>query len=230
MRQLLALLVVAVLAAPAHADPSFDERARAAVEVVVPEGLAALFWSQLAQCKSDGDDFARRQCEGVREARRAHVSAATYLIAADGAVEPDAFNDKAMSIDVAVRACAACAGVELGGERRYLVGRGDVKLVGGRVRAATLHTATMTFKTRAEGKEWAATVAPRLRADLLVRIPDRLESWSDGGASGYKVEVVGFRVVDPCKGQVLWSSAPAANLAPEGDACGGPGKKKPARR
>jgi hypothetical protein len=226
MRQFLAVVVVALSAAPAHADDSFDTRARAAVEVVGPEGLAALFWSQLAQCKSDGDDFARRQCEGVREARRAQVSAATYLVTADGAVDPDAFNDKAMSIDVAVRACAACSGVELAGERRYLVGRGDVKLVGGRVRAATVHTATMTFKTRAEGKEWATTVAPRLRADFLVRIPDRLEAWSDGGASGYKIEVVGVRVVDPCKGQVLWSSSPAANLPPETDACGAPAKKK----
>jgi len=226
MRQFLAVVVVALSAAPAHADDSFDTRARAAVEVVGPEGLAALFWSQLAQCKSDGDDFTRRQCEGVREARRAQVSAATYLITADGAVEPDAFNEKAMSIDVAVRACAACSGVELGGERRYLVGRGDVKLVGGRVRAANLRTATVTFKTRAEGMKWATTVAPRLRADFLVRIPDKLESWSEGGASGYKIEVVGYRVVDPCKGQVMWASSAAANLTPETDACGAQGKKK----
>lgn len=227
MRQLLALVVVALLAAPARADDSFDARARKAVELAGPEGLAALFWSQLAQCKSDGDDFARRQCEGVREARRAHVAATTYLVSADGAVEPDAFNEKAMSIDVTVRACAACGGVELGGDRRYLVGRGAVKLVGGRVRPATLHTATMTFKTRAEGKEWAQTVARRLRADLLVRIPDTLEPWNEGGASGYKIEVVGFRVVDPCKGQVLWSNPPAGNLPPETDACATPAKKKP---
>jgi hypothetical protein len=222
-------MVLAALAAPARADDSFDARARKAVEVVGAEGLAALFWSQLAQCKSD-DDFARRQCEGVREARRAHVSAATYLVSADGALDPEPYNDKAMSIDVGVRACAACGGVELAGERRYIVGRGDVKLVGGRVRAAALHTGTLTFKTRAEGKKWAETVAPRLRADFLVRIPGKLETWSEGGAGGYKIELVGFRVVDPCKGQVLWSSPPAGNLPPEADACGGSAKppaKKP---
>ena len=226
MRQLLALLVVTCLSAPARADESFDQRARSAVEVVGPAGLAALFWSQLATCKADGDDFTRRPCEGVREARRAQVAATTYLISAEGAVEPDVYNEKAMSIDVAVRACAACSGVELAGDRRYLVGRGDVKLVGGRVRAATLKTATMTFKSRAEGKEWASSVAPRLRADFLVRIPDRLESWSEGGASGYKIEVVGFRVVDPCKGQVLWSNPPAGNLPAETDACGPRAKTK----
>ena len=50
--------------------------------------------------------------------------------------------------------------------------------VGGRVRAAELHAGTRTFKSRAEGKAWSTTVAPRLRADFLVRIPPALESWS----------------------------------------------------
>jgi len=233
MRQLLALAVLVnltVLAAPARADESFDQQAKKAVEVVGgPEGLGALFWSQLAQCKAD-DDFTRRQCEGVREARRARVAATTFLVTADGALDPEPFNEKAMSIDVGVRACAACGGVELAGERRYIVGRGDVKLVGGRVRAASLHTGTMTFKTRAEGKEWVAKVAPRLRADFLVRIPGKLESWSEGGAGGYRVDIVGYRVIDPCKGQVLWSNPPAGNIPAEPDACPSapkPPKKKP---
>jgi hypothetical protein len=228
MRQLPALVMLAALGAlpaPARADDSFDARARGAVEVVGPEGLAALFWSQLARCGED-DDLARRQCEGVRAARRARVAATTYLYTADGAVEPEPYDDKAMSIDVAVRACAACGKpVELGGERRFLVGRGEVKRVGGRLRAAPLRTATMTFKSRAEGAEWAARVAPRLRADFLVRIPAALESWSEGGASGYRIEVVGYRVVDPCTGQVLWADPPAGKLPPERDAC--PANKKP---
>ena len=231
MRQLLVVAVLAAataLAAPARADQNFDEQARKAVEVVGPEGLAALFWSQLTQCKlgSDGDDFTGRLCEGVREARRARVAAATFLVSAEGAVEPEPYNEKAMSIDVGVRACAACKGVELAGERRYIIGRGEVKLAGGRVRAASLHTGTKTFKTRAEGKEWARTVAPRLRADFLVRIPGKLETWSEGGASGYRVEVVGFRVVDPCKGQVLWSNPPAGNLPPDPGAAACPAARK----
>ena len=94
------------------------------------------------------------------------------------------------------------------------------------MRAASLHTGTMTFKTRAEGKEWARTVAPRLRADFLVRIPGKLETWSEGGASGYRVEVVGFRVVDPCKGQVLWSNPPASNLPPDPGAAACPAARK----
>lgn len=231
MRQLLAMAAALMaVAQPARADQSFDEEAKKAVAVVGPEGLGALFWSQLAQCKAD-DDFTRRQCEGVREARRARVAATTFLVSADGAVDPEPFNEKAMSIDVGVRACAACKGVELAGERRYIVGRGEVKLVGGRVRAASLHTGTKTFKTRAEGKEWTATVAPRLRADFLVRIPPKLETWSEGGATGYRVEVIGYRVVDPCKGQVFWSSPPAGNLLPEPDASAcSSGSSKPSRK
>ena len=219
MRHLLALCIVTAAAVPAaHAQETFDQKAKNAVEVHGPEGLGALFWSQLAQCKAD-DDFTRRQCEGVREARRARVAATTFMVTADGALEPEPFNQKSLSIDVGVRACAACKGVELAGERRYLVGRGDLKLVGGRVRAASLHTGTMTFKNKSDGGEWAKKVAPRLRADFLVRIPGKLETWSEAGATGYKVEIIGWRVVDPCKGQVLWSSPPAAAIPADPSAC-----------
>lgn len=229
MHRLLALVTaLSAAAGTARADQSFDAEARKATEVVGPEGLGALFWSQLAPCKAD-DDFTRRQCEGVREARRQKVAASTFLVSADGAIEPEPFNEKAMSIDVAVRACAACGGVELAGERRYIVGRGDVKLVGGRVRAASLHTGTRTFKTRAEGKEWATTVAPRLRADFLVRIPGKLETWSEGGATGYKIEILGFRVVDPCRGEVLWSNPPAGNIPADPDAAACPAAPKKRR-
>jgi hypothetical protein len=220
MRQLLAsLTALCAMVAPAAAQDSFDQKAKGAVEVLGAEGLGALFWSQLAECKGD-DDFTRRQCEGVREARRARVASTTFLVTAEGALEPEPLNEKAMSIDIGVRACAACKGVELAGERRILVGRGDVSVVGGQVRAASLHTGTRTFKSRAEGREWVKKVAPRLRADFLVRIPGKLETWSEGGARGYRVEVLGFRVVDPCKGQVLWSSPAAANIPAEPDACG----------
>lgn len=213
MRGGLALVAVLVgWAAPARADLGFDDLARKATEVVGVEGLAALFWSQLAECKPDGDDVTRRQCEGIREARRAKVAAATFLVTADGALDPQPYSEKAMSIEITVRACAACKGVELAGERRYIVGRGDLKVTGGRVRAAELHVGTMTFKTREEGRKWSAAIAPRLRADLLVRIPAALERWSEGGVSGYRVEVVGFRVVDPCTGQVLWAKPAAANV------------------
>lgn len=224
MRWALAVAVLASVSSAALADDSFDAQARRAVEVVGPEGLGALFWSQLAECVED-DDLARRQCEGVRRARRARVAGATYLFTADGAIETEPFNEKAMSIDVEVRACAACGGVELGREKRVIVGRGDVKVVGGRVRAASLHRATRTFKTRADGVEWAATVAPRLRADLLIRIPGKLEPWSEGDAVGYTIEVLGFRVVDPCRGDVLWSSPPAGKLPAEPDACA-PAKRR----
>jgi hypothetical protein len=217
MRNALAVLTLILIASgPAHADPSFDDQARGAVEVNGAEGLAALYWSQLAQCKGD-DDFTRRQCEGVREARRARVSATTFLVTADGALDPALFNEKAMSVDVEVRACAACK--DLGGDRRALVGRGAVKVVGGRVRAPPLHVGTRTFKTRAEGKEWVAKVAPRLRADFLVRIPAQLETWREGGTSGYRLEVVGFRVVDPCTGEVLWSRPTASRTDPDPDRC-----------
>jgi hypothetical protein len=61
--------------------------------------------------------------------------------------------------------------------------------------------------------------ASRLVSELLVRVPDPIESWKEGGAEGYRVEVLGFRVSDPCTGEVLWANPPAADLSPAADAC-----------
>jgi hypothetical protein len=232
MKTLVAALSLALLAiaTPARADETFDAIARSATPLAGPEGLAALFWSQVADCK-DEDDFFRRQCEGIKTARRERIAASTFLVGAPGAINLMPFDPKAMSVDVEVTACAACGGVKIAGDKRYLVGRGAVKVVGGRVTPVSLTRGTKTFSSKAEGEAWARTVAPRLTADLLVRLPAKLESWKDAGASGYHVEVVGFRVVDPCKGDVLWSQPKSTtHLAPDASACGAaaPKKKKPA--
>ena len=218
-------LVLLAAAGQARADETFDAMASRSVEVSGPEGLAALFWSQAASCKGD-DDFLVRQCEGIKKARRERIAGSTFLVAADGALDVAPFNGKAMSVDVEVLACAACSGVTIGGEKKILVGRGAVKVVGGKVRPATLQSATRTFTNRADGAAWARDVSPRLGAQLLVRLPAALESWKEGGVEGYHVEVVGYRVFDRCKGDVFWAQPKSANVAPDQSACKAP-KKKP---
>jgi hypothetical protein len=217
----LALSSLLLAVAPARAD-EFDAAAAKATPLAGPEALASLFWSQIAQCK-DQDDFFRRQCEGIKAARRERIAGSTFLLESKGAVEVMPFDAKAMSVDVEVKSCAACAGVKIGGERRYLVGRGAVKVVGGRVTPVTLHKGTRTFASKAEGDAWSKTVAPRLTAQLLLKLPAAIESWKDAGSEGYHVEVVGFRVLDPCTGVVIFAQPKSANAAPDSSAC--PAKK-----
>jgi hypothetical protein len=221
----LALSSILLAVAPARAD-EFDTAAARATTLTGPDALASLFWSQVAQCK-DQDDFFRRQCEGIKTARRERIAGSTFLLESKGAVEVMPFDPKAMSVDVEVTACAACAGVKIAGERRYLVGRGAVKVVGGRVTPVTLHRGTRTFSSKAEGETWSRTVAPRLTAQLLLELPAVLEPWKDAGSEGYHVEVVGFRVLDPCTGGVLFSQPKSGNAAPDPSAC--PAKKTPAK-
>lgn len=223
-------LALLAAAAPARADESFDAMAKQATPLSGPDALGALFWSQVADCK-DEDDFFRRQCEGIKAARRERIAASTFMVASAGAVTALPFDPKAMSVDVEVTACAACDGVKIAGHKRYLVGRGAVKVVGGRVTPVSLNRGTKTFSSKAEGEGWSKTVAPRLVAELLVRLPARLEAWKNSGADGYHVEVVGFRVLDPCKGDVYWSQPKSSNPAPDASACGPatPKKKSPSK-
>ena len=219
----LALSSLLLAVAPARAD-EFDAAAARATPLAGPEALASLFWSQIAQCK-DQDDFFRRQCEGIKAARRARIAGSTFLLDARGALTVTPFDSKTMSVDVEVTACAACEGVKIGGERRFLVGRGAVKAAGGKVTPVSLHRGARTFSSKAEGETWSKTVAPRLTAQLLLKIPAALEPWKDGGASGYHVEVVGFRVFDPCTGGVLFAQPKSASVAPDSSACGSATKK-----
>lgn len=214
----IALVLVAASAAPARAEDTFETKVRSAVRVSGPEALAAVFWSQTTTCKNE-DDFYRRQCEGIKESRRAKVASTTFVVEADGALEVEPYNEKARSVDVEVRACASCGGVDIGGQRRYLVGRGAVKVVGGKVKPVALRSATKTFATKAEGQTWMAEVAPRLTTELLVRVPAKIDTWKDGGAEGYRMEVVGFRVIDPCKGTVLWAQPKSGDVPPDPPSC-----------
>jgi hypothetical protein len=215
---LTALLAGAAAPAAAQSQASFDALAASAVRLDSAERLARLFWSQLVPCAAERD-LERRQCEGIRATRREKVAASTFLLAAEDAVALGSFNQRAMSVDVDIRACVACQGVEIAGARRYLVGRGDVKVAGDRVLGHTLRSATRTFSSVAEGRAWMQNEASRLVSELLVRIPDPIESWKEGGAEGHRVEVVGFRVSDPCTGEVLWANPPAADLSPDPEAC-----------
>jgi len=64
-------------------------------------------------------------------------------------------------------------------------------------------------------------VFPRLRVEILFKLPPRVNPWTEGGARGYSAELVGVRVYDPCDGTVIHSVPASDKLEPDPTLCGG---------
>lgn len=211
MRVVRGILVVSMVLglASVAAAQSFDELADGAVKVSGDKGLAALFWSQTSNCSKISNDVYRRQCEGVRKARRQHVTKGTYLVETAASISAGDYDAKKKSVPISGHACVSCSGeMKVDGKTRYVVGQGRVSVKGDEVHAATLFSTAKTFKRPEAAAVWKKTVLPRLRSQFLVRLPDRLDKWN----KGYKVEVLGHRIYDPCNGKVMHAK-PESRLA-----------------
>ena len=209
-------------ASRAHAGP-FDDLAKKAQPVHDGAALAALFWAQTSSCKHASDDFLRRQCEGVKESRGKAAMGQTYLIRADGpAVSVGKYDKAKAAVAYTVRGCLACSQpVDIGGDKRYVTTRGNTTIQGGQVRGPELQRAQFRVNTDEAARRFTDVVFPRLRVDLLFKIPNKVAPWTEGGAHGYAAELVGVRVADPCEGTVLYSAPAADKLAPDPTLCGG---------
>jgi hypothetical protein len=211
-----AFAVLLASAGSARAEPeSFERLAAAAQSVQSPRALASLFWSLTEKCAGVEGDLERRQCEGVRSARAARVTRDSYLVTSGGgAVHVGPFDTRKKSMPIAVEACVLCSEPpEVDGKKLYVVGQGRHRVAGGEVRAAQLFESARTFDTETAAAAWSADVLPRLRTDFVIRLPGTVEGFAGGGASGYKVQVVGYRVYDPCDGNVLFAR-PSSGAAP----------------
>lgn len=229
----LAVAEVGAVAAPSAAAGSFEAVVRSARPIRSLADLAALFWSRDAECKQK-NDLRRRQCKGVRAARAARVQASTYKVEGDAdAVTAGAFNARRGTLPIALHACLACAKpVSYGGTPVYVVGGKTARVRGG-VTGKVLARLRRKFASQGAAAAWKANVLPRLRVDLVVRVPAH-PSWRRGGKRGFSVKVVGYRVYDPCDGSILFASPKAQPLAKDTKACGpagpppAPGSQLPA--
>lgn len=223
-RRIAGFLVAATLvAASAEArGQEFEALVKNAVRIGDEAALGALFWAQAVDCAQHKSDLSRRQCEGVRAARARAASETIWVARGDrGALRVGDWDAARMAYPLEVRGCLACdAPIDLGGDRRYVVGKGAVSVVGGAVRASELHKALRRFPDEASAKTWRDRVVPRLRTELVFRVPPRVETWSEGAAKGFSVEILAFRVYDACDGTIL-AAHPVSGKAPaEPAACG----------
>lgn len=214
--------VVLASAGAARAD-KFQKLAASAVKLDTVGDVAGLFWTATVDCAKMGDDLARRQCEGVKAARAEAAAGKTYIAWGDASAffvgEWDAAKG---GLPIGVRGCIACGTpIDVGGERRYFVTKGDVGVVGGAVQGPEIHKAVRKFANEAAARKWRDTVVPRLRTQFIFKIPARPTVWTQGGAKGFTVELVAFRVYDPCDGAMICADPPSENEKADRAACGG---------
>ncbi|MFH0901352.1 MAG: hypothetical protein V2A73_12055, partial [Pseudomonadota bacterium] len=186
---------------------------------VVPE----LLWAVTASCSQAQDDLSRRQCEGVRAARAATIAGKAYLMRAEaGSFEATEWDPAESAQRFVVKGCLSCrAAVAISGEQRYLTTGSAVAVEGGALAGPELFRGARRFADENEARQWVENIVPRLRTELLFRVPLSIGSWSAGAVQGYAVDLVGFRVFDPCDGSIIAAEpASAAVTARAGGGCG----------
>jgi hypothetical protein len=201
------------------AAQSWDGAVAGATELSSDRSLAALFWSDAATCANAADaanDLAARQCKGIRAARKAQVSKSKYLVRADAtALSVTPGKDKRAPLTL--RGCLACAApITVAGKPLFVVaGEGTPSLDGAKVVAPLLGTIDVPADAA-----WRKDVLPRLRTELVIS-GAAPAAWKSGSAAGYKVAVVGYRVVDPCDGSILMANPKSASVKPDKRYCTG---------
>lgn len=217
-----AVALVGVMVGTASAE-KFEEAASGAVEVRSPEAFAAILWSFNADCTKSASDMERRQCEGIKAARRAQVEGNTYLVDGDAkAFVVGDYDKKTKSVELKLLACVACVtALDVDGARHYVVGaKGKTEVAGGSVAGPQIHVTSKAFKTAALANKWKNNSVPRLRTQFLVKIPAKANTWKQGSVGGYKVDVIGFRVYDPCDGKVVCASPQSDKGVVDKSSCG----------
>jgi hypothetical protein len=209
----------AALATPARADDpkSFEALAKEA-DALTRADLAGLVWSLTAPC-NDGDELSQRQCKAARDSRAVAVRDRTFVVDGDGtAFEMGTYDVAKKSAPITLRGCIACA-EPVGG--MYLVSsKAAPSFKGATAEAATVHETARTFKDEAGAKRWTARL-PHLRTQFVVKIAAANGGmWERDGKKGLALDVLAFRVFDPCDGGIVCASPPSAKGPTDSKTCG----------
>ena len=222
MRYLLVLAVVLGAASPAFADPSFDDVAEGATRID-RDGLAGIIWSMTAPCNG-GDDLNQRQCRAVRDARQRVDQGRTFIVSGDSsAFVVEAYDEKKKSAPLTVQGCIACIDpLVVDGKHYYVLSNmAPAEWKGSIAVAANIHTTSKTFKSGADAAvNWRTEVVPRLKTDFVIKVPAGA-LFKDDGKLGLAVEILGFRVGDPCDGHIICASPKAKSITTDKSVCGG---------
>jgi len=222
-------------AAERDTKQSFEDVSKGATRLD-RDGLGGIVWSLDARCDA-GDELEQRQCRAVKNARAGRVAGKTFIVSGDaGALTVGDWDGKKKSMALVLSGCVACVEPVLaGGKAMYVVSNKAAPTFSGAVaKAATLHETDRQFKGEADAVKWRTEVVPRLKIEFVVKIAGEKAKWKRESKEGLAVQIVGFRVYDPCDGDVVAAEPESAKAAVDRAACGdavaegtGAGDKKP---
>ncbi len=198
-------------------DKTFEAMSEGAA-VLGKADVPGLVWALTATC-SDGDELAQRQCKAARDARAATLRDATLVIDGDAAafsIGPWKADTK--SVAVTLRGCIACV-APVGG--LYVVSsKAAPSFKSGTAEAALVHETARAFKDEAAAKRWSARVQ-HMRTQFVVKISAANGGmWDRDGKKGLAMDVLAFRVYDPCDGGIICASPPSGKAPTDSRACG----------
>lgn len=204
------------------AKPTFEALSKSATRVD-RGGIAGLLWAVSASCDGAGDALDVRQCRAIKAARADRLADQTFIVPGDaGAFVVGAFDVKKKSIPLTLSGCVACVEpIEVAGKQLYVVANKAAPTFAGAVaKAAVIHETTRTFSDEEQALDWRAKVVPRLQTEFVVRLVERGAVWQRDGKDGVAVEILGFRVFDPCDGGIVCASPASGKAAVDRAACG----------
>lgn len=216
-----ALLVAGAARADEAGKETFEAQATGATRLD-REGLTGLVWAVTATCDG-GDELAERQCRAVQAARRRAVAGKRFVVAADAAaLTVGAFDGKTQSVPLTLSGCVACVEpIAVDGKPYYVVSKKAAPTFTGAVaKAATIHETDRTFANEEAATAWRTGVVPRLRTELVVDVAADGGVWTRDGKHGLAVDVVAYRVYDPCEGEVVAAHPRSEKAAVDRAACG----------
>jgi len=198
-----------------HAD-SFEAKAQGAIRITRTDDLV---WALTAACDK-GDDVQQRQCRTTRDQKAKQVTGTTLLLDGDGqAFDIGKWNAAKKSIPVLLTACVRCGGVDVDGTPWFVMGAGTPRWDGGKLRAGTLYDNARGFADERAATTWA-TAMRNAKFQLVVKVPaEEKRKFAVAGKSGLALDVVAWRVINPCDGAIVISSVPSAPVEPDRKAC-----------
>jgi hypothetical protein len=217
MTKLLPLLLIVSASSTAFAEETFEAKAQGAVRVARTDDLV---WAMTASCDK-GDDVQQRQCRIVRDKKAKALVGSTLWIEGDSdALEIGKWSSAKKSVPVSLFACVRCGGVEVDGRSYYVMGAGASKWENNKLRAATLYDNARQFPDEAAAASWTKAMATA-KFQLLAKVaPEPAKRrFSISGKDGLQLEIVAWRVVNPCDGSIVLSSVASAQVEPDKKAC-----------
>lgn len=209
--------------AQGKAAQEYEILAYEANELKTPADLAAILWSYTVACEGIDNDFARRQCAGLRKARQEQLARRTFRMSGDRlAFSARDYDEARKGVEFKLYSCLACGkAVLVEGSEFHVLGTGERTVFGTAVLGPVMRNAWVKAADAGAAAAWKSDAVPRLRTEFVFRIPEKEQMWKQGQVQGFVVEILGFRVYDPCTGEIIAAQPRAVPLTRDPRTCTG---------